>query len=59
MSLFLLQSLQMVSGLLSIGVGIVFAATQEIHESLFSLFRVSQLSGSLVRLCSNRKLRTK
>ncbi|XP_039475671.1 uncharacterized protein si:ch211-269k10.4 isoform X1 [Oreochromis aureus] len=42
-----LGSLQMVSGLLSIGVGIVFAATQEIHESLFSLFRVSQLSGSL------------
>lgn len=42
-----LGSLQMVSGLLSIGVGIIFAVTQEMHQSLFTLFRVSQLSGTL------------
>ncbi|KAM9724357.1 uncharacterized protein ACNS7B_019438 [Menidia menidia] len=42
-----LGSLQMVSGLLSISVGILFAATQDMKESLFTLFRVSQLSGVL------------
>uniref|UniRef100_UPI0037E8D158 uncharacterized protein n=1 Tax=Semicossyphus pulcher TaxID=241346 RepID=UPI0037E8D158 len=42
-----LGSLQMVSGLLSVGVGIVFAATQNMDESLFTLFRVSQLTGAL------------
>ncbi|KAM4581148.1 uncharacterized protein PAE49_005773 [Odontesthes bonariensis] len=42
-----LGSLQMVSGLLSIGVGILFAVTQEMNQSFFTLFRVSQLSGTL------------
>ncbi|XP_070690952.1 uncharacterized protein [Pempheris klunzingeri] len=42
-----LGSLQMVSGLLSVGVGIVFAATQDIQQSLFTLFRVSHLTGAL------------
>ncbi|XP_042345664.1 uncharacterized protein si:ch211-269k10.4 [Plectropomus leopardus] len=42
-----LGSLQMVSGLLSVGVGIIFAVTQEMQESLFTLFRVSLLSGAL------------
>ncbi|XP_045901715.1 uncharacterized protein si:ch211-269k10.4 [Micropterus dolomieu] len=42
-----LGSLQVVSGFLSVGVGIVFAVTQEMGESLFSLFRVSQLTGAL------------
>ncbi|XP_073341877.1 uncharacterized protein [Pagrus major] len=42
-----LGSLQMVSGILSVGVGIIFAATQEMKDSLFALFRVSQLTGTL------------
>lgn len=42
-----LGSLQMISGLLSVGVGILFAATQEMQQSLFSLFRLSQLTGAL------------
>lgn len=42
-----LGSVQVVSGLLSVGIGIVFAASQNIGASLFSLFRVSQLTGML------------
>lgn len=42
-----LGSVQVVSGLLSVGIGIVFAATQDISVSLFSLFRLSQLTGML------------
>ncbi|XP_035862155.1 uncharacterized protein si:ch211-269k10.4 [Sander lucioperca] len=42
-----LGSLQIVSGLLSVGVGILFAATQEMKQSLFTLFRVSHLTGAL------------
>ncbi|TDH11942.1 hypothetical protein EPR50_G00065560 [Perca flavescens] len=42
-----LGSLQIVSGLLSVGVGILFAVTQEMKHSLFTLFRVSQLTGAL------------
>ncbi|XP_054903815.1 uncharacterized protein si:ch211-269k10.4 [Poeciliopsis prolifica] len=42
-----LGSLQIMSGILSVAVGILFAATQEMHHSLFSLFRVSQLTGAL------------
>ncbi|KAI3360971.1 hypothetical protein L3Q82_013183, partial [Scortum barcoo] len=42
-----LGSLQMVSGLLSVGVGVVFALTQDIGKSLFSLFRVAHLTGVL------------
>ncbi|XP_078109228.1 uncharacterized protein LOC144519732 [Sander vitreus] len=42
-----LGSLQMVSGLFSVGVGIIFAATQEMKQSLFTLFRVSHLTGAL------------
>ncbi|XP_063735786.1 uncharacterized protein si:ch211-269k10.4 [Eleginops maclovinus] len=42
-----LGSLQMVSGLLSVGVGIIFALTQEMEGSLFNLFRVSHLTGTL------------
>ncbi|XP_071324773.1 uncharacterized protein [Trachinotus anak] len=42
-----LGSLQMVSGFLSVGVGILFAITQEMTQSLFTLFRVSHLTGAL------------
>lgn len=42
-----LGSLQIVSGLLSVGVGIMFAVTQEMGQSLFTLFRVSQMTGAL------------
>ncbi|CAK6960560.1 uncharacterized protein si:ch211-269k10.4 [Scomber scombrus] len=42
-----LGSMQMVSGFLSVGVGIVFAATQEMGKSLFTLFRLSHLTGVL------------
>ncbi|XP_037641061.1 uncharacterized protein si:ch211-269k10.4 [Sebastes umbrosus] len=42
-----LGSLQMMSGLLSVGVGILFAATQEINHSLLNLFRVSHMTGLL------------
>ncbi|KAI4811108.1 hypothetical protein KUCAC02_014028 [Chaenocephalus aceratus] len=42
-----LGSLQMVSGLLSVGVGIVFAVTQEMQGSLINLFRLSHLTGAL------------
>ncbi|XP_034030860.1 uncharacterized protein si:ch211-269k10.4 [Thalassophryne amazonica] len=37
----------MVSGLFSIAMGILFAVNQEMSDSLFTLFRVSHLSGSL------------
>ncbi|KAM9310254.1 uncharacterized protein KZ484_026173 isoform 2-T2 [Pholidichthys leucotaenia] len=40
-------SLQIVSGLLSVGIGILFAATQEMMDSLFTLCRVSHLTGML------------
>lgn len=49
---FLCQSLQMVSGFLSVGVGILCAVTQQMDQSLFTLFRVSHFTGVLVRLCS-------
>lgn len=42
-----LGSVQVVSGLLSVGVGLIFAVTQDMSQSLFSLFRVSQLTGAL------------
>ncbi|XP_068591828.1 uncharacterized protein si:ch211-269k10.4 [Cebidichthys violaceus] len=42
-----LGSLQMVSGVLSVGVGILFAVTQEMQQSLFTLFRLSHLTGAL------------
>lgn len=42
-----LGSLQMMSGVFSVGVGILFAATQEMKQSLFTLFRVSHLTGIL------------
>ncbi|XP_041797472.1 uncharacterized protein si:ch211-269k10.4 isoform X2 [Chelmon rostratus] len=42
-----LGSLQVVSGLLSFGLGIVFAVTQEMKHSLFTLFRVSHVTGAL------------
>ncbi|XP_037533134.1 uncharacterized protein si:ch211-269k10.4 [Nematolebias whitei] len=41
------QSLQVVSGLLSVGVGLLFAVTQNMQESLFTMFRVSHLTGGL------------
>ncbi|CAB1427696.1 unnamed protein product [Pleuronectes platessa] len=40
-----LGSLQMMSGFLSVGVGIFFAVTQEMGESLFTMFRLSHLTG--------------
>ncbi|XP_060906478.1 uncharacterized protein si:ch211-269k10.4 [Labrus mixtus] len=40
-----LGSLQMVSGFLSLGVGFIFATTQTMDQSLFTLFRVSHLTG--------------
>lgn len=46
----LCQSLQMMSGLLSVGVGILFAVTQEMSESLLTLCRLSQLNGAIVSL---------
>ncbi|TMS11118.1 hypothetical protein E3U43_020111 [Larimichthys crocea] len=42
-----LGSLQIMSGLFSVGVGIIFAATQNINDSLLTLFRASHLSGVL------------
>ncbi|XP_039974613.1 uncharacterized protein si:ch211-269k10.4 isoform X2 [Xiphias gladius] len=42
-----LGSVQMVSGFLTVGVGILFAVTQEMTQSLFTLFRVSHLTGAL------------
>ncbi|KAM4569085.1 uncharacterized protein V3H82_013089 isoform 1-T2 [Fundulus diaphanus] len=42
-----LGSLQIMSGILSFGVGILFAATQQMDHSFFNQFRVSQLTGSL------------
>ncbi|XP_050931913.1 uncharacterized protein si:ch211-269k10.4 [Lates calcarifer] len=42
-----LGSLQMVSGFLSVGVGILFAVTQTMDQSLFTLFRVSHMTGAL------------
>lgn len=42
-----LGSLQMVSGSLSVGLGVIFAATHAMNASLFVLFRVPLLTGSL------------
>ncbi|XP_035806509.2 uncharacterized protein si:ch211-269k10.4 [Amphiprion ocellaris] len=42
-----LGSLQMISGFLSMGVGILFSVTQDMTQSLFTLFRVSQMTGAL------------
>ncbi|XP_041650012.1 uncharacterized protein si:ch211-269k10.4 [Cheilinus undulatus] len=42
-----LGSLQMMSGLLSVGVGFIFATTQDMSQSLCTLFRVSHLTGAL------------
>ncbi|AWO96708.1 Hypothetical protein SMAX5B_012124 [Scophthalmus maximus] len=42
-----LGSLQMVSGFLSVGVGILCAVTQQMDQSLFTLFRVSHFTGVL------------
>lgn len=42
-----LGSLQMISGFLSVGVGILFSVTQDMKDSLFTLFRVSQMTGAL------------
>ncbi|CAL1611271.1 unnamed protein product [Knipowitschia caucasica] len=42
-----LGSLQVVSGLLSVGVGIMVAVTQDIDSSLLSLFRVPYTTGAL------------
>ncbi|KAK2844486.1 hypothetical protein Q5P01_011145 [Channa striata] len=42
-----LGSLQMVSGILSVGVGIIFAVSQGMDDSLFTMFRVSHLTGAL------------
>nr|XP_040021378.1 uncharacterized protein si:ch211-269k10.4 [Gasterosteus aculeatus aculeatus] len=42
-----LGSLQMMSGLLSVGVGILFAVTQEMSESLLTMCRLSQLNGAI------------
>ncbi|KAM3615124.1 uncharacterized protein V6R79_023745 [Siganus canaliculatus] len=48
-----LGSLQMVSGLLSFGVGLIFASTQQINDSLLTMFRASHLTGLLVSLMVN------
>lgn len=42
------QSLQMTSGLLSVAVGVVFAATRESRQSLLTMFRVAPFTGLLV-----------
>lgn len=42
-----LGSLQMISGFLSVGVGILFSVTQDMKQSLFTLFRLSQMTGAL------------
>lgn len=42
-----LGSLQVVSGVLSLGVGIIFAVTQGMSKSLCGLFRVSYVNGIL------------
>ncbi|XP_034410134.1 uncharacterized protein si:ch211-269k10.4 [Cyclopterus lumpus] len=42
-----LGSLQVVSGLFSVGVGILFAVTQEMQQSFLTLFRLSHLTGAL------------
>ncbi|KAM7420667.1 hypothetical protein PAMA_015070 [Pampus argenteus] len=42
-----LGCLQIVSGLFSFGLGILFAATQDMKQSLFTLFRISHLTGVL------------
>ncbi|KAM6995704.1 uncharacterized protein LKV04_007858 isoform 2-T2 [Tautogolabrus adspersus] len=39
--------LGMVSGLISVGVGFLFATTQTMDQSLFTLFRVSHITGAL------------
>ncbi|XP_068999042.1 uncharacterized protein [Embiotoca jacksoni] len=41
-----LGSLQIVSGLFSVGVGILFSVTQKMENSFFTLFRVSQMTGT-------------
>lgn len=42
-----LGSLQIVSGFLSVGVGLIFATTQKMSQSLFTMFRVAHLTGAL------------
>ncbi|XP_028281366.1 B-lymphocyte antigen CD20 isoform X2 [Parambassis ranga] len=42
-----LGAMQVVSGILSVALGILFSVTQDMNESLFTLFRVSQLTGFL------------
>lgn len=42
------QSLQVMTGLASFGLGVLFAVVQEMEYSLMTLFRVSHLSGILV-----------
>ncbi|KAM8871245.1 uncharacterized protein AB9W97_017656 isoform 1-T3 [Spinachia spinachia] len=42
-----LGSLQVMSGLLGVGVGVLFAVTQEMPESLLALFRLSLLTGTI------------
>lgn len=44
------QSLQVVSGLISLGVGIIFAVTQGVVRSLCGLFRIPYVNGILVSL---------
>ncbi|CAJ1062107.1 uncharacterized protein si:ch211-269k10.4 [Xyrichtys novacula] len=40
-----LGSVQMMSGLVSVGLGFVFALTQEMGDSLITMFRISYLTG--------------
>ncbi|XP_062255563.1 uncharacterized protein si:ch211-269k10.4 isoform X1 [Platichthys flesus] len=47
-----LGSLQMVSGFLSVGVGIFFAVTQQMGESLFTMFRLSHMTGVICEKCA-------
>lgn len=42
-----LGSLQMVSGFLSVGVGLIFATAQQMEDSLFTMFRVAHMTGAL------------
>ncbi|XP_046900172.1 B-lymphocyte antigen CD20 isoform X2 [Hypomesus transpacificus] len=42
-----LGSLQLINGLMSFGVGVLFAVTQGVTQSLLALFRVPLLTGSL------------
>lgn len=47
------QCVQMMSGLLSFGIGIIFAVTQELETSLSTLFRVFYLNGLIVSSLSH------